>query len=127
MLFAHDSQKPVLLVDDDCEVRDSMTRVLARAGYAVAAASDGADAMEQLDGGLTPCVILLDLMMPVKDGYAFRREQLAKPHLATIPTFAISASAPLLERAAQLGFTGIVKKPLQLQKLRELIDSCAPA
>jgi two-component system, chemotaxis family, chemotaxis protein CheY len=123
VLASQSSRKPILLVDDDQEIRDSMASALAREGYAVAAASDGADALHQLEGGLSPCLILLDLMMPRKDGYEFRREQLSNPRLAAIPTLAISASRQLLERAQGLGFADVVRKPLRFEKLRELVDS----
>jgi CheY-like chemotaxis protein len=102
--------KPVLLIDDNEDVRVSMKTLLELDGYSVVAASEGEDALTKLRGGLEPCVILLDMLMPGKDGLQFRAEQLDDPELATIPTIAYSANPGLESKAVLLGLP-FIKKP----------------
>ena len=74
-----------IVVEDAPDVRRALTELLASEGYAVAATSDGGEALQTLRGGLRPAVILLDLMMPNCDGWDFRREQLEDPAFAAVP------------------------------------------
>src|SRR5947209_5486369 len=75
-------------------------------GYNTVAAADGDEALRKLREGLEPCLILLDLMMPWKDGFQFRREQLRDPKLSEIPVIVLSGrhqpdvDGPLLKAAA---------------------------
>ncbi len=87
--------KPVLLIDDNEDIRVSMSTLLDLDGYSVVSAAEGEEALTKLREGLEPCVILLDMLMPRKDGLQFRAEQLADPRFATIPTIASSASSGL--------------------------------
>src|SRR2546428_350964 len=73
----------VLVVDDDLAVRESMRSVLEGEGYAVTAAENGLEALQHLRNGLRPEVILLDLLMPVMDGWQFLRELRQDPELAS--------------------------------------------
>jgi CheY-like chemotaxis protein len=83
----------VLVVEDDAPIREALCAVLRDDGYAVAEAGDGQEALEFLRTHPTPRVILLDLMMPVMDGWTFLREQAADPALAGIPVVVITAGA----------------------------------
>jgi len=76
---------PVLVVEDDRDVRESLVAVLEDAGYRVMSAADGRAALDLLRAGPRPAVILLDLMMPVMDGFEFRAEQVRDPSLADVP------------------------------------------
>ena len=80
----------VLIVDDCDDERVSLAGVLREDGYEVHEARDGVEAMEQLHAGLRPNVILLDLFMPLKDGWEFRVDQTSDPDLAAIPVIAMS-------------------------------------
>lgn len=83
----------ILVVDDDPETRAMLTDVLEDAGYTVESARDGAVAMALLRAEPTRFgLVLLDLMMPLVDGWLFRRMQLANPVIAAIPVVALSAS-----------------------------------
>jgi CheY-like chemotaxis protein len=73
---------PVLIVEDDASIRDVLADVLADEGYPTLMAEHGADALTCLEQ-TRPCLILLDLMMPVLDGFGVRAIQRATPHLAT--------------------------------------------
>lgn len=100
----------MLLIDDNADVRNAMQTLLEIEGYKVVAAEEGEEALIALRNGLDPCVILLDMLMPGKDGLQFRAEQLADPNFATIPTIAYSANPGLESKAVLLGLP-FIKKP----------------
>jgi CheY-like chemotaxis protein len=109
---------PVLVVEDDFDLRDAVADALRDAGHEVLLASNGAEALAVLrNGGPRPGLILLDLMMPVMDGWEFRQKQLADPALASIPVVALSAHADVrhFEAAENLA------KPVSLQKLLDTV------
>lgn len=98
----------LLVVEDDPLTREAMCEMLTEAGYAVASAANGADALSHLRSHERPCLILLDLMMPVMTGQQFRSEQLRDPTLADIPVIIVSA----------------VQSPASLRPLRA--QACVP-
>lgn len=109
----------VLLVEDDGDVRDAVADTLEEAGYRVWPARHGLEALTALrERALRPCLILLDLMMPVMDGWQFREEQARDPALAAIPVVALSAHGGL----EKLPAAGHLRKPVEL---RALIDTVA--
>lgn len=63
--------QPVAIVEDDDEIRESMKDALETEGYMVRAFRNGKEAIEELQNQLEPCIILLDLMMPIMDGWQF--------------------------------------------------------
>ena len=110
----------ILIVDDDPDIRDSLKEVLEDEGYTVNSVGNGREALEYLRRTPEhPCVILLDLMMPVMDGWQFRREQKLDPTIAGIPLIVITATGkrPVLVDADEL-----VMKPLDLGRLFEAIE-----
>jgi CheY-like chemotaxis protein len=82
----------ILLVEDDPALRATLAEVLEERGYEVHTAGNGRQALDTLDHAPTPSAILLDLAMPVMDGWAFRAAQQRDPRLAHIPTIVLSAS-----------------------------------
>ena len=109
----------ILVVDDDPDIRESLREVLEDEGHSTVCVSNGREALDYLRSGKRPCVILLDLMMPVMDGWQFRREQKQDPAIADIPLIVITATGkrPVLVDADEL-----VMKPLDLTRLFEAID-----
>lgn len=94
----------VLIVDDDPDMRSLQRMALESGGYEVTVATNGLEALRQLRAEDAPCVILLDLMMPVMDGLTFLANKRAVPSLQEIPVVCVSAGGPeLLARARQLG------------------------
>jgi two-component system response regulator MprA len=122
-------EKPILIVEDDSDLRDALTYLLKACGYSVIAAADGEEALQHLHGGLDPCLILLDLLMPRKDGFQFRTEQLETPKFAKIPVIAYSgiyAGSSLREKAAALGITTVLEKPVDYDGLLAMIEKHCP-
>ncbi len=113
----------VMIVEDDDEIRELLAEMLADRGYLVSTARHGKDALELLRAKPQPNIVLLDLMMPVMDGWQLRAEMLADPKLASIPVIIVSGAADLQDgsemlKAARL-LTKPVKWPVLLECLRE--------
>jgi DNA-binding response OmpR family regulator len=112
----------ILVVEDDPDIRESIVEVLEDAGYRVSAAGDGRQALEVLEATPDkPRLILLDLMMPVMNGFQFREEQLARAELAAIPVLVITADANA--KAESLEAAGLLQKPLKIQPLLDRIKA----
>jgi len=117
------STRHILLIEDDYAVREAITEILELEGFAVTSALNGADALERLaDPSQRPGLILLDLMMPIMDGWAFRRAQAGRPELASIPVVVLSASAGHDERASGLSAAAVLAKPFELQQLLDTVE-----
>ena len=116
---------PVLLVDDEPAVRESLAELLELQGYSVVEAGDGRAALDLLHEGLTPCVILLDLWMPQMDGVAFLEQRQREPELAQIPVVVVSALGDAEKRTAGLDVQGHLAKPVPLPRLYTLLERCA--
>jgi CheY-like chemotaxis protein len=114
--------RAVLLVEDDRDVRASTTESLEDEGFAVVGAETVDEGLERLRQGMSPAVILLDLMMPVRNGWDFRREQLADPALRHIPVVIITASGIGVESIRRdMGEVELVAKPYSSQSLVQAI------
>jgi CheY-like chemotaxis protein len=122
---ARDPGKSVLIVEDDHTTRELLGLLLQRAGYCVAQAGDGREALEILEHGRKPDVILLDMMMPRLDGWGFLEKRAANPELGPIPVV-ISTAVPDAGRdwAANLGARGCVVKPFDVSTLLNELEHC---
>ena len=105
--------REVLVVDDDPDSRTLLTLALSGAGYDVATAQNGQEALRAARSH-RPDVILLDLAMPVMDGFAFRAAQLQDPELAGIPVLCVSGRHDAAEAARDLGLDACLEKPFCL-------------
>ncbi len=111
----------ILVVDDDRDIRDSLVELLTEHGYPAIGASNGAEALAELETrAQPPALILLDLMMPVMDGREFRERQLANPAWAEIPVIAISAYNDV-ERQARALAVDHLRKPLAMRSLLDAV------
>lgn len=111
----------ILVVDDDIDLRDVVCDVLRHAGYPVVAASNGREALEQLAREPSIRLVLLDLMMPVMNGWEFRAAQRARPELASIPTVVLTAAADLSRTPVEA--TAVLQKPVSVKKLLEVVSA----
>jgi CheY-like chemotaxis protein len=118
----------VLLVEDDPDIREAIGDVLQEEGYTVEMADTGQQALDRLRGGdRLPDVILLDLMMPVMDGWKFRQEQKQHPAWEAIPVIVLSAVGNTQERAESIGASGCLRKPLDIDELLDMLEKVVPA
>jgi CheY-like chemotaxis protein len=113
--------KRILVVDDDPDIRETLAELLQEEGYAVASAAHGAEALSALRTDPRPGLILLDLMMPIMDGWQFRAEQKKDPELASIPVVIISATGRD-EFVSSLGAAQFLKKPINLEQLLAAVE-----
>ena len=109
----------VMVVEDDRDIRSTLQQLFELSGYGVVAASNGKEALEQLGLQKRPCVILLDLMMPVMDGWEFVRQKNAAPGWASIPVAVVSAMA---DRQPPQGVQAVFKKPLDFDMLLAFVE-----
>jgi len=112
---------PVLVVEDNAEVRQALVALLEAEGYHVAEAVDGVSALRLLrTGAVQPCLIVLDLMMPRMSGWDFRMEQSSDLRLAGIPVVVVSAD-PLASQAERMGAAAVLSKPADPERFIALI------
>jgi CheY-like chemotaxis protein len=118
----------VMVVEDDVDIREGLMDFLEDNGYQPVGALNGDEALRMLGGAaVRPCMILLDLMMPVMDGRTFREQQLRQPGLADIPVLIVSASKEAEQTAKDQGTAGHMAKPLDLKELLRVVrDHCVP-
>lgn len=116
------SKAPVLVVDDDADLRSTLALVLGDAGFAVATARDGEEALAWLGAHPRPSVILLDLMMPVLDGWGVLAALRADPALAAIPVVVCTAAHLGDPRLKHLGAAPLMRKPFDLDALVALLQ-----
>jgi len=103
----------VLIVDDDPVTRQALALLLNAEGYVVAEAADGAAALAKLRSGRPPQLVLLDLMMPVMDGWRFLAERQHLPALAAIPVLVLTAARGIDGPALRaMGAEDILQKPV---------------
>jgi len=104
-------------------IRESIVEFLGEQGYDAVGAVDGRDALDKLDSSSPrPCLILLDLMMPVMDGQSFRQRQLEIPDLAKIPVVVFSAYQDVAKTAVAMNAAGHLPKPLKLPDLLRTVQ-----
>jgi len=97
-----------------------MAELLTIEGFSAATAANGREALAYLRTHENPDLILLDLMMPVMDGWEFRREQQRDAAIANVPVIVLSALDP--SRAAEVAAAEVLKKPLDFERLLKLVQ-----
>jgi CheY-like chemotaxis protein len=111
----------ILIVEDNPDSRETLAMVIEGMGYTVSTASNGREALDYLRSHSLPCLILLDLMMPVMDGWEFRNQQRQDPLLADIPILVVSAvNDPDQIRAVDA--IDYLKKPIDFDVLGQRVE-----
>src|SRR4051812_6906010 len=113
--------KTVLIVEDDLDIRNCLMELLTDVGFETVAAENGAVALELLRNGSLPQLILLDLMMPVMDGFAFREEQLKDAAIAKVPVVVMSADGNILDKRSRTQADAYLKKPVDIHELISIV------
>ncbi|MCY0991240.1 response regulator [Nannocystis sp. ILAH1] len=110
---------PILLVEDDADIRDAVAELLRDEGYDVHGVDNGEKALTYLhQAEREPCLILLDLMMPVLDGWQVIDRLRAQDRLLALPVVVMSAASP---KAAPADVAAFVRKPIDLDLLLGLV------
>jgi DNA-binding response OmpR family regulator len=112
----------VLVVEDETDIREAVTELLAEEGYEVLGAGDGADALKKARA-FHPDVVLLDLMMPGMNGWEFSARLKGDPDLGKIPVIVLSA----LGRVPGIEAAGYLQKPFELDELLDAVREHARA
>jgi DNA-binding response OmpR family regulator len=116
----------VLVVEDDASLRELLEQALHREGFAPFTAPNGAEALSLLRAGVPAKVIVLELFMPIMDGWAFRKAQRGDPRLAHIPVIVTSIVEE--HSVPDLDADSVFLKPLDLDQLMARVRTlCAPA
>jgi len=117
------SGKRVLIVEDDDDVRAALAAFLEGEGHEVTEAAHGAEALKRMrdTGGI--CLVVLDLWMPVMDGWQFRAAQKQDPALARVPVVVITADDRAKQRTRDFGEAGWMTKPIDFGRLLELVNA----
>ncbi len=113
-----DEGSPVLVVDDDPDIRDTLRDVIEAEGYPVVCAADGVEALQAIARGPRPSLVVLDLMMPRLSGWDVLAAIRADRALADLPVAVISAAGC---RAAPPGATWFLQKPIDLDTLLAVV------
>lgn len=114
--------KRILVVEDDTSIRELLVELLESEGYQVASAINGLEGLKYLQSNNNPDLILIDLMMPVMDGYSFRTEQLKNPDWSKIPTVVMSAEANAKEKMKNFNITAFLSKPVELDTILKTVS-----
>jgi CheY-like chemotaxis protein len=114
-------RRDVLIVDDDPDIRDAVGESLRYEGYDVHSAADGRDALDRLEYGLRPAVILLDLMMPVLNGFDVLEALKSRPEWKSIPVVIVSANRGY-EAEDLSGAVSILRKPVNVDRLLAAVE-----
>ena len=112
--------EPILLVEDTEDSREVMEALLEMEGYRVACASDGREALDRLEEGLRPCLILLDVSMPRMNGIEFRRIQAADERFRDIPVILYSAIHEITWLYPSLDVP-VCRKPVDVDRILQLV------
>ena len=113
-----DGIREILIVEDDFTARTLLAELLESRDYSVATAADGRQALDYLRTSSPPKVIILDLMMPVMDGWEFLEHQAHDPALTNIPIVVLSAT----ESPQPTKVNAILQKPVQVDAFVELVE-----
>ena len=122
------AQPNILLVEDDEDLREALRDLLEDEGFEVWTAGNGREALEclRLRGG--PCVIFLDLMMPIMNGWEFYAEKARDPGLRTVPVVVCTADAQAEKKARDLGADACLPKPIEAHDLLRVANAfCHPS
>jgi CheY-like chemotaxis protein len=116
-----DRHADILVIDDDTRCRESLVSILELEGYQVACAAHGLEALFYLRREPLPSLLLLDLRMPVMDGWRFREQQQEDPVLADIPVVVMTGAADRDQEALAVDAAGYFLKPYNVTALLDLV------
>lgn len=114
----------LMIVEDDEDIRDNLALLLQLKGYDVATAGHGREALDMLEQtDCPPCLIILDLMMPVMDGWQLREKLRKDSVFCNVPVVLLSGVADVTRAARDLDAVDHLRKPIDFAKLYRIIDT----
>lgn len=116
----------VLVVDDTEDMRRLLAAALSRHGFGVVTAEHGRDALDRLGSDPGFAAIVLDIMMPVMDGWAFLEARRDDPVLRIIPVVIVSADPGAGQRAPAFGIRDVLTKPVMPRELVRVVRTYCP-
>lgn len=121
------NNRTIFLIEDDEAILESLKEILELSAYSVLSASNGKQALDMLKERratkkMMPSLILLDLMMPVMDGFEFRSQQLLEGEISDIPVVVMSAAGQIDKKVKEISVTAYLKKPINIDVLLETVD-----
>ena len=119
-------QPVVLVVDDDPDILEALAEILEAEGFDVRRARNGKEALDKLEPE-PPHLILLDLMMPVMDGWEFSQRMKTRPTASAVPVIVLSADRTVSTKAREIGAVGHLAKPFELNDLLEMVRTSLSA
>lgn len=105
----------IFVIEDDADIREALSIVMSSEGYSVCGWPNALEALEAIDAGATPDLIILDLMMPKMDGWQFRVAQRRRPRVANVPVLVISADDS--SKAAAIDADAFMRKPINIRQM----------
>ena len=118
----------ILVVEDDSTLRNAMGDLLGEEGMSATGAENGQVGLDLLRAGARPCLVLLDLQMPLVDGLTFRRRQLEDPRIAGIPVVVMTGQRGKAREAKRLGVALTMSKPIAPSRVVGVVERyCAHA
>ena len=112
--------KTLLVVEDNAIEREGLAAVLRQEGYSVISAANGKEALDRLNGGPIPDLLLLDMMMSEIDGWQLLKMLRRRPELLALPVIIVTGlGIANLEWARSVGAVGLVRKPIDLEQLKD--------
>ncbi len=112
-------QRCVLVVEDDHDIRESIVEMLKFEGYEVDSATNGKEALDKINNFSKPCLVLLDMMMPIMNGREFLDHVMKSADLAPIPIIVVSAVA---DKVNTQGAQGYIKKPVDIDAVLKVVS-----
>jgi two-component system, chemotaxis family, chemotaxis protein CheY len=108
------------VVDDDPDILEALSEILEAEGFEIRRARNGKEALDRLEPD-PPQLILLDLMMPVMDGWEFAQRMRQRPSVSSIPLIVLSADRNVGSKAVDIGAVGHLAKPFELNDLLDMV------
>lgn len=108
----------IMVIEDDDDIRNTIVELLESEGFKTESAGNGKEALERLSVIPKPCLVLLDMMMPIMNGREFLDRVMKDAYLAPIPILVVSAVADRVDTAGSVGF---LKKPIDIDIVLKMV------
>ncbi|MGV3722637.1 MAG: response regulator [Actinomycetota bacterium] len=117
-----DGPRPVMIVESDRDILETLTEILEYEGHRVISVGTAEEAVQRLQAGPTPGLILLELVLPGMSGWGLAGQLQRDPALAGVPIVVVSGALDIERQARSLGMADCVTKPVQVEQLLEIVD-----